>query len=95
MPTVLSHIVQKQFSREYENVATEALAFILHSNESARNGMMKLLRAVASDIPDLQFRTTFNQRFHDISASQWRNCGFDYDQIPLSKMGNDRLDCSD
>jgi hypothetical protein len=55
--TVLSHIVRKQFSTEYENVATEALAFILHSNESARNGMMKLLRAVAPDIPDLQFRT--------------------------------------
>ena len=55
--TVFSYIIRKQFSTEYENVATEALAYILHSSESAQNGMMKLLRAVAPDIPDLQFRT--------------------------------------
>jgi len=40
-----------------EDVATDALAFILHSNESARTGMMKLLRGVAPDMPGLQFRT--------------------------------------
>jgi len=57
MSTVFSHIVQKQFSKQYENVATEALAFILHSNNSARNGMMKLLRSIAPDMPDLHFRT--------------------------------------
>ena len=55
--TVLSHIVRKRFSTEYENVATEALAFILHSSESARNGMVKLLQSVDKNMPDLQFRT--------------------------------------
>jgi hypothetical protein len=55
--TVFSYIIRKQFSTEFENVATEALAYILHSSESAQNGMMKLLRPVAPDIPDLQFRT--------------------------------------
>ena len=57
MSTVFSHIVQKQFSKQYENVATEALAFILDSNDSARNGMMRLLRSIAPDMPDLHFRT--------------------------------------
>ncbi|MCX6690807.1 MAG: hypothetical protein NTW33_01835 [Methanoregula sp.] len=57
MSTVFSHIVQKQFSKQYENVATEALAFILHSNDSARNGMIRLLRGIAPDMPDLHFRT--------------------------------------
>lgn len=51
--TVFSYIIRKQFSTEYENVATEALAYILHSSESTQNGMMKLLRAVAPDIADL------------------------------------------
>lgn len=57
MQTVFSHIVSSRLSQEYENVATESLAFILQSSESARNGMMKLLRSVTSDIPDLHFRT--------------------------------------
>ena len=57
MQTVFSHIVQKRFSQENEDVATDALAFILHSSESARNGMMKLLRGVAPNMPGLRFRT--------------------------------------
>jgi hypothetical protein len=42
METVLSHIVQRRLSRENENVATEALAYVLHYSKAARNGMMKL-----------------------------------------------------
>lgn len=57
MHTVFSHIVSNRLSQEYENVATESLSFILHNSESARNGMNKLLRGVAQDMPDLQFRT--------------------------------------
>lgn len=57
MQTVFSHIVSNRLSQEYENIATESLAFILQSSESARNGMMKILRSVISDIPDLHFRT--------------------------------------
>jgi len=57
MQTVFSHIVQKRFSRVNEDVATDALAFVLHSSESARNGMMRFLRGVAPNLPSLRFRT--------------------------------------
>ena len=57
MPTVFSHIIQKRFSQSYEDVATDALAFILDSNSSARAGMIKLLRGIEANIPDLTFRT--------------------------------------
>lgn len=57
MSTVFSHIVQKRFSQEYENIATDALAFILESSESARCGLMKLLRGIEPGLPSLLFRT--------------------------------------
>lgn len=57
MQTVFSHIIQKRLSQENENVATEALAFILRSHEAAHNGMMKLLRGVEPHLPRLWFRT--------------------------------------
>ncbi len=57
METVFSHIVQKRFSQVSEDVATDALAFILHTHESARDGMMKLLLGIAPSLPTLQFRT--------------------------------------
>lgn len=56
MQTVFSHIVQKRLSQENENVATEALNYILRSSEAARGGMLKILHAVAA-VPDLRFRT--------------------------------------
>jgi hypothetical protein len=57
MSTVFSHIVQKRFSQENENIATDALAFVVQSSEAARSGLMKLLRGIASNLPSLQFRT--------------------------------------
>src|ERR1035437_4956414 len=57
MSTVFSHIVQKRLSRENENVATEALSYILGYSQAARNGMMKLLRGVVPELPDLRFQT--------------------------------------
>jgi hypothetical protein len=57
MNTVFSYIVQKRLSQENENVATEALAFILDSSERGRSGLMKLLRGIAPDLPALRFRT--------------------------------------
>jgi len=58
MKTVFSFIVQKRLSQENENVATEALAYILDGNERGRSGLMKLLRGIAPDLPDaLRFRT--------------------------------------
>lgn len=57
MRTVFSHIVQKRFSRMYEDVATDALAYVLESSDAARRGMMKLLRTIVPDLPALYFRT--------------------------------------
>ncbi|MSQ48668.1 MAG: hypothetical protein EXR78_09860 [Deltaproteobacteria bacterium] len=57
MDTVFSHIVQKLLPEKYENVATEALDFILR-NERARSGLMRLLRGTALGLPlDLRFDT--------------------------------------
>jgi len=61
MGTVLSHIVQKRYSQENENIATEALAYILQSSAAARAGMMRLLRGVVPEIPDLEFRTQLTE----------------------------------
>jgi hypothetical protein len=72
MNTVFSHIVQKRLSQEYENVATEALAFILHSSESARSGLMKFLRGIASNLPSLEFRTQQTD-----GSTRPDMCGFD------------------
>jgi len=57
MNTIFSHIVQKRLSRENENVATEALCYVLGYSKAARNGMMKLLRGVVPELPDLRFQT--------------------------------------
>ena len=57
METVFSHIIQKRFSQVNEDVATDALAFILNSSVAAQNGMMKLLRGINPKLPNLQFRT--------------------------------------
>jgi hypothetical protein len=55
--TVFSHIVQKRLSQENENVATEALAFILQSSDAAKAGLLKLLRGINPELPNLWFRT--------------------------------------
>lgn len=57
MPSVFSHIVQKRLSHENENVATEALAFILQSSDAAKDGFLKLLRGIIPELPNLWFRT--------------------------------------
>lgn len=57
MQTVFSHIVHKRLSMENEDVATEALNFIIYSSDAARTGLMKLLRGVASELPELWFQT--------------------------------------
>jgi hypothetical protein len=57
MHTVLSHVVQKRLSQEHVNVATEALAFVVDSSDRAHTGLMRLLRGVAPDLPNLRFST--------------------------------------
>jgi hypothetical protein len=73
MHTVFSHIVQKRFCQVNEDVATDALSFILHSSEPAHNGMMKLLRGIVADMPDLQFRT--QQTEDSIRPDMWGFAG--------------------
>ena len=55
--TIFSYIIQKRFSRVNEDVATDALAYVLQSSESARRGIMKLLRGIVPSLPSLLFRT--------------------------------------
>jgi hypothetical protein len=55
--SVLSHIVLQRLPGETENVATEALAFILNRSDGARAGITKLLRGLAPDLPNLEFTT--------------------------------------
>jgi len=57
MNTVFSHIIQKRFSQENEDVATDALAFIVNSSEAARSGLVKVFRGIEPDLPSLLFRT--------------------------------------
>lgn len=57
MQTVFSHIIQKRFSQVNEDVATDALAYVLESSDAARHGMTKLLRGTVPDLPPLRFKT--------------------------------------
>jgi hypothetical protein len=57
MQSVFSHLVRTRLATESENVATEALGFILESSEAARGGMIKLLRGLVPELPELWFRT--------------------------------------
>lgn len=61
MQTVFSHIVQMRLSQEYENIATEALAFILDSSDQARTGFLKFLREIEPSLPGLNFRTQLSE----------------------------------
>jgi len=57
MHTVFSHIIQKRFSQVNEDVATDALAYVLESSEAARRGMTRLIRGLIPDLPQLRFKT--------------------------------------
>lgn len=57
MGTVLSHIIQKRYSKEFENIATDALAYILEESDSAKLTMMKLLQEIIPTLPNLTFKT--------------------------------------
>jgi hypothetical protein len=56
MQTVFSHIIQKRFSQVNEDVATDALAYILDSSQATRSGMMKLLRGIIPNLPSVRFK---------------------------------------
>ncbi|UCD51586.1 MAG: hypothetical protein JSW27_02925, partial [Phycisphaerales bacterium] len=57
MHTVFSHVIQKRFSQVNEDVATDALAYVLESSDAARRGMTKLLRGLIPELPPLHFVT--------------------------------------
>jgi hypothetical protein len=55
--TVFSHIIQKRYSQSYEDIATDALAYILGTHKSTYHEMMRLLRGILPGLPDLEFQT--------------------------------------
>lgn len=57
MHTVFSYIIQKRFSQVNEDVATDALAYVLESSDAARRGMTKFFRGIIPDLPPLRFKT--------------------------------------
>jgi len=57
MQTVFSHIIQKRFSQVNEDVATDALAYVLETSDAARRGMTMLLRGQVPALPPLRFVT--------------------------------------
>lgn len=69
MQTVFSHIIQKRFSQVNEDVATDALAYVLETSNAARRGMTTLLRGLVPELPPLRFVT---QRTKDtIRPDMW------------------------
>ena len=71
MQTVFSHIVQTRYSQERENIATEALLFILDTFPAAHDALMKLLRGITPDLPDLHFGT--QQTDNNVRPDLWGN----------------------
>lgn len=57
MRTVFSHVIQKRFSDENEDVATEALAFLLNESAAARSSLVKILRGLSPELPEMEFRS--------------------------------------
>lgn len=75
MQTVFSHIIQKRYSQSYEDVATDALAYILNTHDSAQRGWMKILKGIAPDVPDLRFRTQLSEG--NIRPDMWGYSGLE------------------
>lgn len=59
MQTLFSYIIQKRFSNANEDVATEALAYILSRSKSAQTGFMKMIRGLVPEMPQLAFYTQY------------------------------------
>ena len=58
MPTVFEHIVSRRLSNEYENVATDALAFLLDQDDGARAAFTQFLRTAQPKLSDNLSYTT-------------------------------------
>jgi len=57
MQTVFSHIIQKRFSGVNEDVATDALSFLIDNYDGANNSIQKLLTSIVPEMPPLIFKT--------------------------------------
>lgn len=57
METVFSHIISKRYSHSYEDVATDALAYILEHHDLAHKNMMEFLQKIIPKIPNLFYRS--------------------------------------
>jgi hypothetical protein len=75
METVLSHIVRRHLSQVNEDVATDALAYILDKSGAARAGMSKLLSSLAGTPAELRFEV------------QWAEPGMRPDMCGISAAG--------
>jgi hypothetical protein len=73
--TVFSHIIQKRYSQSYEDIATDALAYILTTYKSSYNEMMKFLRGILPGLPDIQFQTQVGEGA--IRPDMWGYRGLD------------------
>jgi len=69
MKTVFSHIIQRRYSVEKENIATDALEYIIRSSDVACKGMMELLRDIDNELSDLWFRTQKEEG--DVRPDMW------------------------
>jgi len=58
---ILSYIIQRRFSSVNEDVATEALHFIVRTSQQARGGLMKVLRGIEEHLPELNFQTQHSE----------------------------------
>lgn len=75
MKTVFSHIIQKKYSQENENIATEALAYILNYSDKARIAFVKILQTISPDLPELLFQTQGSEG--NIRPDMWGYSGAD------------------
>jgi len=78
MQTVFSHIIQSRFSQYSEDVATEALAYLLQSSDDLRETFSGFVRQVSPSLPALYYRT--QQTEGSIRPDVW---GFDDDSPRL------------
>lgn len=61
MGTVFSHIIQKRYSKSFEDIASDALVYILKESVSARIGMVNFLRSIVPTMPDLSFQSQLSK----------------------------------
>lgn len=62
MGNVLSQIINNRYSNQFENIATDALVYILNESRKAKSGMMNILRGIVPTLPELEFQTQLRKK---------------------------------